>query len=241
MQAWRRPEGHPDAAAARSGGTLALLLAAALALGGAGLAIAQELGSSGRVTPGLVAHFVQRFGNDARPRLSGWTEFGATRRGAVSRTGDNAAEQLGPVNTYFNRVPWIEDDKHWGQADYWATPGETVASHGGDCEDFSIAKYFMLKELGVPVQRLRITYVRAARSRQPHMVLAYYDRPDGEPLILDNLDPAVRRASERTDLTPVYSFNDEDVVMVGNGAKANPMGIRAWRAVIERLQAEAKL
>lgn len=225
----------------QSGASRLAMLACALVLGCAGAAFAQELGYSSRVSAGLVAHFVQRFGSEARPRLSGWTEFGAGRRAATPRSSDGAADLLGPVNSFFNRVPWVEDGKHWGQADYWATPGETVASHGGDCEDFSIAKYFMLKELGVPVSRLRITYVRAARSRQPHMVLAYYDRPDGEPLILDNLDPAVRRASERTDLTPVYSFNDEDVVVVSNGARSNPMGIRAWRAVIERLQAEARL
>ncbi len=54
-----------------------------------------------------------------------------------------------------------DDDQHWHQADYWATPIETLASNGGDWEDFSIAKYFTLSELGVADQCLRLTYVKA--------------------------------------------------------------------------------
>ena len=54
-----------------------------------------------------------------------------------------------------------DDDQHWHQADYWATPIETLASNGGDCEDFSIAKYFTLRELGVAEQCLRLTNVNA--------------------------------------------------------------------------------
>jgi len=92
-----------------------------------------------------------------------------------------------------------------------------LASNGADCEDFSIAKYFALKELGVPIERLRITYVKAVQLNQAHMVLAYYPAPKDEPLILDNLENGVRPASERTDLVPVYSFNDEDVLLARQG------------------------
>ena len=106
------------------------------------------------------------------------------------------------VNARLNRIRFVDDAVHWGQEDYWATPAESVASDGGDCEDFSIAKYFLLKELGVPVSRLRLVYVKAIRLNQAHMVLAYYARPDAEPLVLDNLDERVRAASQRTDLVP---------------------------------------
>ena len=53
-------------------------------------------------------------------------------------------ELLGSVNTFFNRLPFVADMAHWGVEDYWASPAETFASNGGDCEDFSIAKYFAL-------------------------------------------------------------------------------------------------
>ena len=116
-----------------------------------------------------------------------------------------------------------------------------MASNGGDCEDYSIAKYFLLKEFGVPVERLRITYVKAVKLNQAHMVLAYYAAPGSEPLILDNLEDRVRPASDRSDLVPVYSFNDDDVVLVRDSRKSNPLQIRAWRDLLQKLEAEARL
>ena len=138
-------------------------------------------------------------------------------------------------------MPFFEDQQHWGQLDYWATPAETYGSHGGDCEDFAIAKYFLLKELGVPVERLRITYVRAIKLNQPHMVLAYYASPGSEPLILDNLERGIRPASARTDLVPVFSFNDEDVVIIQGNRKGSSSQIRAWQGLIDRLERESTL
>jgi predicted transglutaminase-like cysteine proteinase len=203
---------------------------------------AAELGSSRGLTPGLVTEMVSRFGNEARPRLNTWTTFGR----AESQRGPNAdmvpsTPGLQRINSYLNRVPYRDDIIHWRVEDYWATPAETVASNGGDCEDYAIAKYFLLKELGVPLSRLRMVYVRAGRTAQAHMVLAYYPRPDAEPLILDNLDDRVLLASSRQDLAPVYSFNEEDVVLTATGQRTTPQQIRAWRAVIERLNREATL
>ena len=63
--------------------------------------------------------------------------------------------------------------------------------------------------MGVPVDKLRITYVKAIRLNQAHMVLAYYETPSAEPLILDNLISDIKPASKRTDLVPVYSFNGD--------------------------------
>ena len=53
------------------------------------------------------------------------------------------------TNDFFNSLPWVEDAALWGQKDYWASPFEMLGRNGGDCEDFSIGKYFTLRELGV--------------------------------------------------------------------------------------------
>jgi predicted transglutaminase-like cysteine proteinase len=128
--------------------------------------------------------------------------------------------------------------------DYWATPAELVASDGGDCEDYAIAKYFALKELGVPIRRLRITYVEASSLNRAHMVLAYYPKPTGEPLILDNLMNEVKPASQRPDLIPVYSFNDEDLLIArasGRGLSAgSALQVRMWRGLLDKLEQELK-
>jgi predicted transglutaminase-like cysteine proteinase len=204
---------------------------------------ASELGFTTTVTPNLVARMVERFSELARQRIGAWVDFAGLQQAIRTKSPQPASEnaRLQSVNAYINTVPWYEDQKHWGQVDYWATPAETIASHGGDCEDFAIAKYFLLKELGVPIERLRITYVRSGKINLPHMVLAYYATPGGEPLILDNLDHQVRPASQRTDLVPVYSFNDDDVVMVQGNQKSSSLQIRAWQGVIERLEREARL
>jgi predicted transglutaminase-like cysteine proteinase len=217
--------------------TLVLALASGLCVAAA------ELGFTLAVTPGLIASMVTRFSVVARPRIAEWVDFARVQQTGRAPAAQRPPEsgQLQSVNSFVNAVPWFDDLEHWGQVDYWATPAETFASHGGDCEDFAIAKYFLLKELGVPIERLRITYVRAVKINQPHMVLAYYASPGGEPLILDNLDGRVRPASERGDLVPVYSFNDEDVVIIQGNRKGSSMQIRAWQGLIDRLQKEARL
>ena len=92
-----------------------------------------------------------------------------------------------------------------------AKRGELIGTNGGDCEDFALAKYFTLRELGVPDERLRLTYVRAylpaSKEMQSHMVMTYHFTPDAEPLVLDNLTNVIKLASERKDLAPTYSFN----------------------------------
>ena len=117
-----------------------------------------------------------------------------------------------------------------------------LASFGGDCEDYAIGKYFSLKEIGVPVSRLRITYVRAINLNVSHMVLAYYKTPDAEPLILDNLMGDIRPASQRTDLVPVYGFNDDDLWFTQGGANlGGASNVRLWRDLLEKLAREQQV
>lgn len=206
------------------------------------LAATRGLGFSRSVTPGLMEHFAARFGPDARTRIGGWQEFARSFPAERRQPSGNDLELLGSVNTFFNRLPFVADMAHWGVEDYWASPAEALASNGADCEDFSIAKYFTLKELGVPIERLRITYVKAVRLNQAHMVLAYYPAPGAVPLILDNLQNKVTPASERADLIPVYSFNDEDVMLVRRGQRDASAGsssqIRLWRGLLDKLEKE---
>ncbi|GAA3931618.1 transglutaminase-like cysteine peptidase [Litoribacillus peritrichatus] len=132
-------------------------------------------------------------------------------------------EKLERVNQYFNEsVRFISDQRHWGVEDYWATPYESLQRRAGDCEDFSLAKYFSLIKAGVDPEKLRITYVKAIELKQAHMVLAYYSKPSAVPLVLDNLIPQIKPAPERRDLVPVYSFN-------GNGFWLNKMSGKTVR------------
>ncbi|MFS1414228.1 transglutaminase-like cysteine peptidase [Vibrio sp. 10N.286.49.B1] len=119
--------------------------------------------------------------------------------------------QLAKVNAFFNQLNFVDDIKLWGKKDYWATPLEFLGSNAGDCEDFTIAKYFSLLELGVSDKKLRLVYVKAIELNQFHMVLAYYETPRAQPLILDNLIGEIKPASKRNDLLPIYSFNGRNL------------------------------
>lgn len=156
--------------------------------------------------------------------------------------------QLAAVNDFFNaQVAWRDDREVWGQVDYWASPLEMLAKGAGDCEDLAMGKYFALLGLGLPEASLRLVYVRAQYQGrvQAHMVLAWYAQPDAQPLILDNLDPALRRASERSDLAPVFSFNAQGLWQGGSAgggamqAAGNPLTrLTIWRDALARARAE---
>ncbi|CAG22454.1 transglutaminase-like cysteine peptidase [Photobacterium profundum] len=144
---------------------------------------------------------MQFYGERAGKRVTAWRNI----------VNDNASQdidtKLREVNDFFNQLIFIDDIKLWGKEDFWATPLEFLGVGAGDCEDFSIAKYFSLRELGVADNKLRLVYVKALELNQFHMVVAYYPTPSSVPLLLDNLDGDIKPATKRPDLLPIYSFN----------------------------------
>lgn len=165
------------------------------------LAFAQEVVT---ITDAQIARLAQSFGPVARERLTGWR---AIMSNPKNRTLSDR-QKIELVNDFMNQTPFKSDREHWGKEDYWATPIEFLSTNGGDCEDYSIAKYFTLRALGVSDDKLQITYVKEIKVyNEAHMVLAYFSDPDAEPVILDNINKVVQQASLRTDLVPVYSFN----------------------------------
>lgn len=148
--------------------------------------------------------------------------------------------QLEAVNRFFNASLRFRDDiEIWQQNDYWATPVEALRKGAADCEDFAIAKYFTLREAGVASEKLRITYVKALRLNQAHMVLTYYASPSAEPLVLDNLINDIRPASQRKDLLPVYAFNAEGLYLPGsNTRKSDSKKLSRWQDILKKMHAE---
>ena len=79
-------------------------------------------------------------------------------------------EKLEKVNDFFNATPYHSDKEVWGVDDYWATRLEFIGKDKGDCEDYVIAKYFTLKELGVPASKMYMTYAKSLKFNVAHMV-----------------------------------------------------------------------
>ncbi len=200
-------------------------------------ALAVELDT---ITDPQIGKLAQQFGPTAKTRLTDGRSLVTT---AKNKALQQEREKLELVNDFMNRTPFVADAQHWGKEDYWATPVEFLSTNGGDCEDFSIAKYFALRSLGVPDEKLRITYVKEiVVYNEAHMVLAYFPAPDAEPLVLDNINKTIRPASTRTDLVPVYSFNGTGLWLAkdqtGRGQSVGGSDrIGHWKDVQARLKA----
>ena len=175
----------------------------------------------------------KEYGPDARKRLQAWVKL------IQEDNSSTDMEKLEKVNIFFNRLRFVDDIIHWKQKDYWATPVELLASNGGDCEDFSIGKYFTLKILGVSEEKLNMTYVKALKLNQAHMVVTYYERPGAEPLVLDNLVKVIKPATQRKDLLPVYSFNGTSLWLAKQRGKGKMVGsserLGHWKNLLERM------
>ena len=190
---------------------------------------------------GLVAYIEKKWGGEANGRMGVWQRLVRNNKAATSGGRPDSAG-LKVVNNFFNQVPYVRDPDLWRADDYWATPVEMLGMFGGDCEDYSIAKYLSLKDIGIPIEKLRISYVRALKLGESHMVLAYYETPDADPLILDNLDGTIRPASQRTDLEPVYGFNDDDMWVVGGSRhKGAATNVRLSRDLLAKLAKEQQM
>jgi predicted transglutaminase-like cysteine proteinase len=172
----------------------------------------------------------------AKQRIDAWQNLLATQKQ------DPELEKLDVVNRFFNKqVRYEEDIDLWHEVDYWATPIESLIKGAGDCEDYAIAKYFSLRRLGVPSEKLLITYVKALRLNRAHMVLTYYPSPNAIPLVLDSLIDTIKPASERPDLLPVYAFNGEGLWLpgaLGNKKVGDTKRLSRWQDLLKKMTAE---
>ena len=184
----------------------------------------------------LLQQVERQHGASSRARLLEWLHL--IQQASV----EDEKEVLKKVNLFFNRMSFVPDHIQWKQSDYWATPVEFLASGAGDCEDFSIAKYITLKTIGIPEEKLAITYVKAIKLNQAHMVCTYYEYPGAEPLILDNLTPSILPASKRPDLYPVYTFNGSSLWIAKQRGKGKNIGhssrLKKWQSVMRRMTQE---
>jgi len=188
--------------------------------------------------PRLLQTASERYGANGSKQVQTWLDMLTRSRGLEE------VAQIRAVNDFWNQaVIGAEDIDVWNQTDYWATPLESLGRGRGDCEDYVIGKYFSLLALGVPANKLRFVYVKAAMGgpgsgiQVAHMVLGYYPTPNAVPLVLDNLYTRIEAANNRPDLAPVFSFNASGVYVAGK--QASPVEkIGRWNDLLLRMKSE---
>jgi len=157
--------------------------------------------------------------------------------------GQRTLQKLKAINDFFNSITYKSDKKVWNKSDYWASPFEFMGIGAGDCEDYAIAKYFALRLVGIPDNKLKITYVKLLNKRtkfeEAHMVLNYYHKVNSTPIILDNIIKTLKLASKRTDLKPIYSFNASGLWAAQNKTKSlgkkGKNKLKKWHAMLSRI------
>lgn len=113
--------------------------------------------------------------------------------------------KLDLVNSAINHHRYVRSIDNWGQVNYWETPFQFMQV-GGQCQDYAITKYLLLRAAGVPASRLRVVVLRDMNLQLDHAVLVAF--VDGDALILDNLINQVVSASVIHHYRPYYSINE---------------------------------
>lgn len=180
----------------------------------------------------------ERFGGTGLEKTKAWQKFLLQ----ASTQSDLAKVTL--VNNFVNKsVKYASDTDYYSLEDFWATPLGTLLGGFGDCEDYAITKYVLLKQLNIKDQNLRIQYVLYTEEngeKISHMVLLYYPDPSNEPLVLDNLVSKVQLATTRVELTPVYSFNATGYWVASHEAEIGSAVSKfsKWRDLLTRMKNE---
>ena len=87
-----------------------------------------------------------------------------------------------------------------------------------------------MMQLGVPEQKIFLTYVKAVGYPEAaHLVVTYYQKPGTVPFVLDNYNKRILPATKRNDLIPVYSFTANDLYL----QKQQGLGKRVNRATLK--------
>lgn len=132
---------------------------------------------------------------------------GAVR--AAAGASDRLA-RLEIINRAVNQaVRYVNDYQQHGVADLWTAPLVTLRVGLGDCEDYAIAKYAMLRAAGFAETELKVLLVRDLAVRQDHAVLAA--RLDGRWLVLDNRRSALMEGRDLKSFMPLFALDERGV------------------------------
>ena len=126
-----------------------------------------------------------------------------------ARTMDET-ELLRAVNAFCNKYPAGQDEKY-GHRDRWPIPADLFDRRAGDAKAFALAKYFALRALNIPEEKLRIVLAYLPERKAAHAVLAAATNKGV--FILDNdvrpLDLVLPQDNFLSRYIPLLMFNEK--------------------------------
>ncbi len=148
--------------------------------------------------------------------------------------------KLSHINTFYNKILPVNDLEKYNADDYWATPKEFLIQGRGDCEDYALAKYFTLLELGIKKNTLFLSVVKVKNEANYHMVLLFIKDKNSMPLVLDNLSSKVLPFNKRKKLIPKFIFNEKEAYLLKNKIINKKVRINwgkedKWKNILKRV------
>jgi predicted transglutaminase-like cysteine proteinase len=142
-------------------------------------------------------------------------------------SGYEGRARLAHINRAVNlAVKYTSDTETHGIPDHWATPFDTLESGKGDCEDYAIAKFALLRAMNWPAEDLRIVLVYFSRKREYHAVEA--TRLEHDWLILDNALAGISPDTKLSRYHPLFVIDESTVRMLWRPARADQSKINNW-------------
>lgn len=121
-------------------------------------------------------------------------------------------------------VTYVGDQELYHKPEYWAAPVQTATRQQGDCEDYAILQYAIMRHLGVPEERLMMAMVKsdADAAHMNHAVLILNIAPDDAPpdyVVLNDGGPVVRASDYEPGGPEVPGWSDPYTLyyLINNG------------------------
>jgi len=142
----------------------------------------------------------------------------ATWRNAVDRIEAlPLRDRLARANRFVNNaIRFRSDISATGQRDSWITPAELFRTGTGDCEDYALAKYWLLRAAGVPEEDMYIMVVADLIARADHAYLAV--RVGNGFVLLDSRTDAILSPSQVDDISPLITVSARGAYLHGRPA-----------------------
>lgn len=162
-------------------------------------------GAAERMVPTVPAvtrpvDFLRRVVADGFPYPPGW------RKQIAAEPARPPIYRLLAASALVNKVRFVKEP-----SDLWKPPRRFLVE-GGDCEDFAIAKYALLRDLGYSPADVRMTIARQRGERNLHAIVVVRTGPSPfEIFVLDSRGAGVRTALYCDEFTPLISLNEHAV------------------------------
>lgn len=110
-------------------------------------------------------------------------------------------------------VQYTPDTKLYGKPDHWANFEEISQNLAGDCEDYALLKYWVLRKAGIPAESMHVLVFYDQIVRIHHAVLVVKD--EDKEFILDNRTDRLFELNRMTDILPNMAINENEFYIYG--------------------------